>query len=882
MGQREIEERRQKLRDQLQAVSRKVSDLVLENHPAYAVELQRVMELQQTLQNANVICSNSRRKLNAATHQFTTSLGLLANYRKRQQLVALLKSLRTIKTLQRTDIRLREMLEEEDYPGAIQLCLECQKAASTFKHYHCIRRLSSKLQDTLVMIEESLDVALSKTCAKFDEHHYFKLQKAYKLLGKTQTAIDQLHMHFTSAIHSTAFNIVLGFVELSSSGGETSSQKRQYSDLCRNISGDLFTPCLIDLCKALWEVMKSYHCTMQWHEHQSVESETTEGEPISSSAMVETSLNRKYLQQKLQHGLTRIWGDVQQKVKIFVLSTDLSYFKYEEFIQVLDIVNRLIQVGEEFCDSQSEGLQDSLRKQSINYFRSYHRARMDELHMFLENEAWELCPVKASFSVLMLQEFKFLRQKSKKTELNNSQDKLSDVGYFDRYADGGSPFDIQTEEEETEDVMATNGVGTSASQETTSQDSDSDEDVPDELKQEFIDEKTGEDAPNKRPSSYRRRIDSKAAGKMAPIITNTTLNVCRLFGRYLQMMTVLKPIAFDVTICMSQLFDYYLFSIFTFFGSEAEAVSRSLSNKLRTTLKRIHDNLILDEDDDVHFSQPGGAGSDSGVVATMTDDSKRDKVPHPHLSSIVDLMDERTMYGLAQRIVATESLVFLAEQFEFLQPHLEANIPASKNPFLQQFYSQTVSTAQELRLPVYVSIASRSIDYDNLTQQMHQVKWDIHDIMSQHSAYVDKLVVEFEAFHQRLSQLSKKVPVPKAVNHVIWEHCIRLANHAFVNGYANAKKCTNEGRALMQLDFQQFLIKLEKLTDLRPIPYREFVDSYVKAYYFPEAQLETWIRDHKEYSGRQLSSLVTCIPQLNKKSRQRIIGMIEESEKNRR
>lgn len=30
-------------------------------------------------------------------------------------------------------------LKEEDYPGAIQLCLECQKAASTFKHYSCIR-----------------------------------------------------------------------------------------------------------------------------------------------------------------------------------------------------------------------------------------------------------------------------------------------------------------------------------------------------------------------------------------------------------------------------------------------------------------------------------------------------------------------------------------------------------------------------------------------------------------------------------------------------------------------------------------------------------------------------------------------------------------------
>jgi len=46
--------------------------------------------------------------------------------------------------------------------------------------------LSSKLQDTLDVIEESLDVALSRTCHNFDEKHYEKVQTAYRLLGKTQ------------------------------------------------------------------------------------------------------------------------------------------------------------------------------------------------------------------------------------------------------------------------------------------------------------------------------------------------------------------------------------------------------------------------------------------------------------------------------------------------------------------------------------------------------------------------------------------------------------------------------------------------------------------------------------------------------------------------
>ena len=46
--------------------------------------------------------------------------------------------------------------------------------------------------------------------------------------------MDQLHMHFTSAIHNKAFNMVLGYVMLTANTGDTKNyQKRQYSDLCK-------------------------------------------------------------------------------------------------------------------------------------------------------------------------------------------------------------------------------------------------------------------------------------------------------------------------------------------------------------------------------------------------------------------------------------------------------------------------------------------------------------------------------------------------------------------------------------------------------------------------------------------------------------------------
>uniref|UniRef100_A0ABI7WMI5 VPS50 subunit of EARP/GARPII complex n=1 Tax=Felis catus TaxID=9685 RepID=A0ABI7WMI5_FELCA len=836
-------------------VSKKVADLILEKQPAYVKELERVTSLQTGLQLAAVICTNGRRHLNIAKEGFTqASLGLLANQRKRQLLIGLLKSLRTIKTLQRTDVRLSEMLEEEDYPGAIQLCLECQKAASTFKHYSCISELNSKLQDTLEQIEEQLDVALSKICKNFDINHYTKVQQAYRLLGKTQTAMDQLHMHFTQAIHNTVFQVVLGYVELCSGNTDTKFQKLQYKDLCTHVTPDSYIPCLADLCKALWEVMLSYYRTMEWHEKHDNE-DTTSAAEGSNMGTEETNFDRGYIKKKLEHGLTRIWQDVQLKVKTYLLGTDLSIFKYDDFIFVLDIISRLMQVGEEFCGSKSEVLQESIRKQSVNYFKNYHRTRLDELRMFLENETWELCPVKSNFSILQLHEFKFMEQ-SRSPSVSPSKQPASTssktVTLFEQYCSDGNPFEIQAnhKDEETEDVLASNGYESDEQEKSAYQEYDSDSDVPEELKRDYVDEQTG-DAPVKSVSretlKSRKKSDYSLNKVNAPILTNTTLNVIRLVGKYMQMMNILKPIAFDVIHFMSQLFDYYLYAIYTFFGRNDSLESTGLglsSSRLRTTLNRIQESLI-----DMEVS--------ADPTATLTAaEERKEKVPSPHLSHLVVLTSGDTLYGLAERVVATESLVFLAEQFEFLQPHLDAVMPAVKKPFLQQFYSQTVSTASELRKPIYWIVAGKAIDYEQMLLLMANVKWDVKEIMSQHNIYVDALLKEFEQFNRRLNEVSKRVRIPLPVSNILWEHCIRLANRTIVEGYANVKKCSNEGRALMQLDFQQFLMKLEKLTDIRPIPDKEFVETYIKAYYLTENDMERWIKEHREYSTKQLTNLV--------------------------
>lgn len=101
------------------------------------------------------------------------------------------------------------------------------------------------------------------------------------------------------------------------------------------------------------------------------------------------------------------------------------------------------------------------------------------------------------------------------------------------------------------------------------------------------------------------------------------------------------------------------------------------SAKLNVTLRRILDSLILDVEEDA-------------------EETHNEKIPKPHLSPVVNLVNAETLHGLYERIVAVESLVFLSKQFEYLQGYLEHLVPTQNKMVLQQFYNQ-VSEKQRSR-----------------------------------------------------------------------------------------------------------------------------------------------------------------------------------------
>ena len=706
------------LKSQQKVISKRVLQLILEKRNECNEEFLNINETEKIVQESVWVCQKARSYLNfAKKHLTTSSLEILAAYKKRQTLVDVLEILKFFQELKSTNQKIDDLLQTGNFSEAISILLQNKNQSEKYAEYTCTESLKQKLQDTLDLTEVSLDKSLNGITQKFDAKVYSELVHAYKLLGKTHLAMDLLHMNFISATHTTAFNVLKENLEQI-----PSDQKLLFEQMCESLSLDSLVPCLTQLCKSFWKILVCYYQVKLWHQNYKL---YNSNQPSSSNYHNDDLLNDEYIQEKLKKGQMRIWSDIQAKICIFISSTKLSQLKYESFIQVLSIVQRLKKVGNEFCEDNCQKMIESMKNQSVEFFKRYHVSCLDEVNLFIEHEVW--IQVQSFSSVMQLQEFRMVKRALKRHYFEkktgdsqtavltvntnspskrsrdivddssaNSQDESSiygSCGYFVRFSEKSSPFEnLFDQKMMEEDILAG---------------------IADETSCYYSEDSSDNDVDN----GTQLPTDDKNQTMLT--VNNTSLNILRVIGRYLKMCRLLYAISAHIIYSMTELIDFYIYAIYEIFARDLLVPGDALhTDELNFNLKRIQ----------------------GAVIAKMR------KWP-PSMQMIeVDLKDSEQFFGLAKRINAVESCNSIIHQFTFLHGYLDHLIEATRGSCenvdnerqsLKSYIENTQRCVKDMRKPIFTCVTSRAIDIPATIVAINKVKWDISHVMVQHNSYID-------------------------------------------------------------------------------------------------------------------------------------------------
>eukprot|EP00227_Mantoniella_beaufortii_P006566 CAMPEP_0197614162 /NCGR_PEP_ID=MMETSP1326-20131121/59385_1 /TAXON_ID=1155430 /ORGANISM="Genus nov. species nov., Strain RCC2288" /LENGTH=1180 /DNA_ID=CAMNT_0043183031 /DNA_START=796 /DNA_END=4338 /DNA_ORIENTATION=- len=339
--------------------------------------------------------------------------------------------------------------------------------------------------------------------------------------------------------------------------------------------------------------------------------------------------------------------------------------------------------------------------------------------------------------------------------------------------------------------------------------------------------------------------DGKGLSARSPTLTASSLYLLQGVAEYLRLMRVLTPSVPVIFQGLCALFETALVRMFCAFGRHEalQPTSDQITPRLRSTLVRLTNGATLST---LMPGKGGGVGSEAWSV-----------------------LSSGNLYGLKERVIALESLACIAEEFKRLRLGMKQALPPKEEQKLERFFGQTIASVEDLREHVYCHVSGLLLnlawvpeaigDSDKLSDKLKTGKYAKKEVSTDHNKWVDDLSTELTQFGAKLA--CAEVTAEALV--MLWDFAIVETASAIVAGFARVRKCSPEGRAGMALDvqvlFQGNVRRLAPISGSRLDNSLRIVDTYIKAFYTPEAEMLYWTQCHPEYTSRQKVALVNQI-----------------------
>uniref|UniRef100_A0AC35TM65 DUF2451 domain-containing protein n=1 Tax=Rhabditophanes sp. KR3021 TaxID=114890 RepID=A0AC35TM65_9BILA len=814
------------LKQKLSVVVKKVAFQIQEHSKDFTKEMDSIYIIKDEVAALLEVISEIRQNLSGSQSQTSLAIRIIVLDTKKKLLIKFRSALVKIKQIYEYTFTLADLITHFEFIEAFKLFHSIIEVIKTAKGFAIMSELEEKFKKQIDNIESRIDDRFASLTIMYEEAKLIQCLDSYQVLDNLSNAPDKLLSYFKAAIESTTTNKLLSILKNTS---DQDYQQFTYEDLCSKITSDLLVEALIEICNSIVHSSISYHAIMSFCK-EALDSDSPYKEFCQS------------LHQEMKQFSYIFFKIGSHKLNILLACNDMTYIKFDTFLEIVEHVNTFKDFGKNFFGNNCAELTFTLEKQIYVYFKRYHKERLEELKLFLEHESFAPVPVAFQFTIFDLQEFQFL--KDTKYSFNYAKVENDQIGEQLNYQLIPNAF-VNPFVYKEKDFRQFSNLGEESLIIMRSPD------VDDDLKLN------------------------------APVFCNTTLSLMKLLGKYIKASLLFPCIAETVVVSIIQLFYHHLISIYELFVADEhpnnihfakqfninkddfELMSQSIEK-----VKRIMNNLDT-------MDSPASSTNNSPAKKINTLDSVY--VINEHHKSNSD-----NLFLIQERIVAIESIMFMAKQLDLIHPVIDSFLLPQNTPSISAdlafFYDILIPYLSKMREKGYSILICKFIDFDELLLRIANTKWDIKELVTDHSNYIDYLLSGYERFSNILNQVSLAMRVPIYTKQQIWSSLLSISFRILVQGYSEcSRKCSNEGRALMQLDFQQLVFKLESESSdwntyvVKPLKSKAYVENFIKAYYLTETSLEQWISQHKEYSTTQISHLFTTASHISKKAKARIL-----------
>ncbi|KAH0461467.1 hypothetical protein IEQ34_009042 [Dendrobium chrysotoxum] len=903
---------------QLDKIAERLSRNVVEHHEELVKGMQLVMELQQDLKVANVICMDM--------------LPILAELHRALNM----------------QLELEGLVKEGNFFQAFALLPEYLQLLDGYLELSAIKEMSSGIEAWFERTLQKLDALL------------LGVIDAYVLVGDITGLAEKIQSFFMQEVLSETYSLLKDIV-IEDPGNESQTNRFTYSDLCEHIPESKFRHCLLKTLDSLFNLMCSYYTIMSFkpkrqyidyptsntasknistsRSSKGVEidedpsglsdasglvpreigspsadcgtqcssvDDTTEylGSTVSSSFMssvdaCDTSTStsscnspfyvlRKdatsFVAQTLHKRRESLWQLAASRASVLLSSPVVYSTSTFQFLQNYEDLNVFILAGEAFCGLQATEFRNRLKSISENYVAGFHRQNVYALKMVLERENW----MKLSAETMQLISLAGLIGDGAPLIVPSSSNPLaasaiqskksSDVVYNGKQKDGfcywlsiENPFSskLSNGSKQLSNFQAlVNGSSVSSSVDTkvvvslyldvlkhTNGSGPFLEDENEDLLADFIDEDSQLPSRISKPTHPKIR---SACWNDDEVSAQTGSSICllRLMDKYARLMQKLEIVNVDFFKGICQLFGVFYYFIFEVFGERDSYQSARLKSSLS--------KIIQDCDQWISRQNQPPSSSPKSLNASIA-----------HIDVMPTILSGTgTTSGLKERCVAAETITFVAQILHRSKAHFQSRLLQQNAALIEDFFGNLVDSVPDLTEHIHKTTARMLLHINGYADKIANAKWEVKELGLEHNGYVDLLLGEFKHYKTRLLLGG----IAKEVQHLLLEYGLENVAEVLTEGLSRVRRCNDEGRVLMSLDLQVLMSGLQHFVSMNVKPKLQVVETFIKAFYLPETEYVHWARSHPEYTRSQVVGLVNLVATMKgwkRKTRLEVLERIE-------